>query len=445
MYRYMQIINNKIAKNLLCGVLLLVIGCASKKAKDYIKIVEVIPSKDTLLIKGSVTKFEVKVRYKLITAERGRISLVIQNQNGPLSGFPDTRTVNKGEGNLSLSRIVFITENSEEIDLFVPLYREGKCATSIVDYVSYKVTASEKTAQGKTFNLLNLKFPEIEISPFLPEQKAEGNAADYYYTALQIWKQLKQNETKDENISQLVDNPIVKKAMAAIYDGSHIKNCDFTKFYSITYNLLKGDLPDFNVFEMLVRCMAYYSKREAQKGNFKVAKDICSAIIGFGTHLRDSAFTTMQFYWGIKIQKLGFSTLAEIEKDWNLISKINSNLRLLDETKEIFQMKQLNLRKDIVYWKLTPDLPKSIIDFLPFLDDSEPIYRIQALQTICTWYNPENYFELQLEKDKNFPDFINSLSEHIEEVEAKIKYISENDPDERVRKVATLVLRNIRK
>ncbi len=426
----------------------LICGCSEDKS-DLVKIIRASPSPGTNLIKGTTVSFEFEIKYRLTSANNAVITLVVQDQNGKKVGdIQPSKIIGQGDGEIRIEHTLFIPPSVDLIEFFTPLIKEREHITRIVDVISYKVVSSSNAEQTlnifKGENIIALKFPDMNLQGFLPNQKISGNAAEFYVEALNLFEQDQGSAKSNFDINLLANRAIIRKALGKIFDGAHIKTCDFTQYYPPFANLLKGKLPNFKYFEILAKTMSYCGNDFAQKNNYKSAMDTGLAIIAFGNHLRESAFTSTQYYWGIKIQKLGFESLAKIVTDLELQRKIDINLSLLNETENIFRKKQINLRRDAPYWQITPSLPENIIEFLHFIDDAEPIFRIEALQIISTWCDSNNYAQLQLEKDKNFWKFQNSLRDSLPKVKEKIERISMNDYDSRVKIISLIVFKELK-
>lgn len=289
------------------------------------------------------------------------------------------------------------------------------------------------------------RFPDFELSPFLPDQKDTGNAATQYIQALECFEQDKEAYNLRENLGQLSQRPLILKAMARIFDGAHIKQCDFTIKYPPGADMVSSTCPDFAALRILANTMAYSSTQYAAKKDLDTAKEIARSILALGNHLRQSAYMSPQDFFGAQIAKIGAQQLTLIAlttNNYDEQKKLNGLIRNLARTESIRKAKVKLIQKDSPFWQLVGPLPASAKELLVNLQDAEPIYRMEGLQIIGTLYNTkyDTHSGLELAKDPNFVAFKNSRPKDLPVIRAKVSELAASDPDSKVQEVAKLVL-----
>ncbi len=429
-------------------ILLLAINACSKGAKkERIAIISAEPASSAILEKRTIVDFKIKVEHNLVSTDTGKISLVIQDQDGkPLSNLIISKRIHPGKGESTLNQSIWIPNQVSRIDLFTPLYPEGVTQTIIVDYLSYEV-ASRPGSDALQWpqNVRALLFPDLEISPFLPTQKETDNAAIHYIQALDYYTQDKEAITAGKNFKQLSQRPLMVKAMAKVFDGARYKQCDFRIKYPPPADLIARPDLDLYAFQNLARIMACSLTQYVAKQDFDTAKQIARSIVALGSHLRRSSYFSAQASFGMWIEKFGIQQSLDIAQATNNHDDEEMASRLLTNATKIESMCKAKLslvKKDYPFRDPLPSIPASARELLINLEDAEPIFRIEGLQIIGTLYNTKYDDDptLELAKDPNFVAFKNSRPKDLLVIRAKVSELAASDPDSRVREVAKLVL-----
>jgi hypothetical protein len=144
----------KVSRNRWFGVLGLLLylslaGCSGDggsptdplPTNDAVLLESITPSPVEPLIAGSRVTFSARVRYALATADTGRVSLVIEDQDFQLfSPTPQQRaSVLRGEGIVELADTVDIPARVTTVHVFTPLFPTGAARSTAVQRVSYTV------------------------------------------------------------------------------------------------------------------------------------------------------------------------------------------------------------------------------------------------------------------------------------------------------------------
>ena len=126
----------------LLGMALVLAGCPATPTtpSNSISISEITPAKGTNLTLGQEVTFNVTVKYTLVSADTGTVTLLTQDQDNNGLGLSDTKTISKGSSTESLSVVATVpSTGATTVTAFVFLTPEGESITGIVDSEDYTV------------------------------------------------------------------------------------------------------------------------------------------------------------------------------------------------------------------------------------------------------------------------------------------------------------------
>ncbi len=109
------------------------------REKDSVKIIAISPDTHAALRVGEKVTVRVEVEYNLVSAESGRVTLVIQQGDPGRTPLGNgSEVVMKGKGKLEMVKDIEVPDTNA-LQIFIPLYVEGAGSTRVVDTRFYKV------------------------------------------------------------------------------------------------------------------------------------------------------------------------------------------------------------------------------------------------------------------------------------------------------------------
>ncbi len=310
--------------------------------------------------------------------------------------------------------------------------------------------------QESSESVFQLTLPTVDISPFLPPQKAEGNAAEFYVKALALLEQYpgKDRLLKDvtEEPDKLLQDKQVKEMLSNICEGARIKNCDLTMAYPVPasgYDKMWSW--DSGFFRAMCIALRKEVSSHLDKGDYPTAIERAKIIVAIGNHVRQSAYHPNGEIGGISFERMGIKSLKKIYQKMN----DSANANLCQEAAD-----KLQQAMDIIVKKMYAkgDLPLDTLKAM--LKDKVPCMRIDALFIIGNAFYPdlekrEEEIREKLKKqfgaevaEKMFKEsdprpFYYQLRTKKEELRSAITPLL-NDPDQRVRDVAEKIAERLK-
>lgn len=114
-----------------------------------VQLVSAIPAPGTQIFAGQTLEFRVTVGYQLSMAETGSVALVIQDESNKNLGAgrpQESQTVQRGQGNVTLTQTFVVPADTNEVRLFIPLVPQGVGSTSGELILRYPVGHEAKSS-----------------------------------------------------------------------------------------------------------------------------------------------------------------------------------------------------------------------------------------------------------------------------------------------------------
>ncbi len=314
-------------------------------------------------------------------------------------------------------------------------------------------TSDQKSSES----VFQLVLPEVDITPFLPQQKAEGNAAEFYAKALTLLEQYpgKDRLLKDvtEEPDTLLQDKQVQEMLSYIRKGARIKHCDFTIAYPVPASGYdKTWAWDFGFFQAMCIALRKEVSSHLDKGDYPTAIEGAKITVAIGNHAGQSAYHPIGEMGGISFERMGIRNLQKIYQKMN----DSANANLCKEAAD-----KLQQAMDIIGKKMYAkgDLPLDTLKAL--LKDKVPCMRIDGLLIIGSAFYPdlekrEEEIREKLKKQfgaevaekmlKSEPDtmpYLLQLRTKKEELRSAVTPLLK-DPDQRVRDVAEKVAERLK-
>jgi hypothetical protein len=313
--------------------------------------------------------------------------------------------------------------------------------------------------QETSESAFQLALPEVDITPFLPPQKAEGNAAEFYIKALAILEQYpgKDRLLKDvtEEPNKLLHNKQVQEMLSNICEGARIKNCDFKIAFPAPASIYYKR-PDFNFFQGMCMALRKEANSDLDKSDYAGAIERAKIIVALGNHLRQSAYHPIDEMADVSLEEMGIRNLQKIYQKMNDKPNADRCQQAVDK---------LQLVADIIMKKMTakgtgPGAP-TVDTLKAMLKDKAPCMRIDALFIIGTALDPnleKRKEEIREKLKKQFGaevgeemfkqeaytmPYVLQLKTKKQELRAAVASVL-NDPDRRVRDVAEKVAERLK-
>lgn len=330
--------------------------------------------------------------------------------------------------------------------------------TLVIFMPAYFVLSQVPEQPKPTEDVFQLAFPALDLSPFLPQQKAEGNAAEFYVKAISLFEQY---PGKDRILKDIADKPDavlqdhqVRQMLFNVYEAARIKNCDLKIVYPVPASCW-DKMPDFNFFQAMTTALAKEMDTKLQKKDYPTAIELAKTIVAVGNHLRQSAYLPIPELVGISLERKGIQKLHQLYQGRN--DKVSADfcqqgLDKLQQHKEIIQ-KKLSAKGE-------GENAPEVATLKAMLKDREAIMRLEALIIIGTAFDPNRDEHLKGIREQLIKQFGAELAQKMfteqdtspyyqwlrtqkEELKSAITPML-NDPDQRVRDVATIVLSRLK-
>ncbi len=316
-------------------------------------------------------------------------------------------------------------------------------------------TSDQKSSES----VFQLTLPTVDISPFLPQQKAEGNAAEFYVKALKVLEHYpgKDRLLKDvtEEPNTLLQDKQVQEMLSHICEGARTKNCDFKIAFAAPATVYDKH-PDPQFFQGMCIALRKEANSHLDKGDYPTAIDRAKIIVAVGNHLRQSLYHPFDEIAGIGFEKIGIRNLQKIYQKMNDRANADRCQEALDKLQGVV---------DIIIKKMSakgtgPDAP-ALDTLKAMLKDKAPCMRIDALFIIGTALDPNLEKRKQETREKLKKQFGAEVAEKMFKQESyTMLYVLQmktkkqelrtsivpllNDPDQRVRDVAEKIAERLK-
>jgi hypothetical protein len=114
-----------------------------------VQLVSAVPAPGTEIFAGQTLEFKVTIAYRLSMADTGSVVLVVQDENNRSLGGnqpQQTRSVERGEGEVTLTQTFVVPTDVHEVRLFVPLVPKDVVHTSGELILRYPVGHEARSA-----------------------------------------------------------------------------------------------------------------------------------------------------------------------------------------------------------------------------------------------------------------------------------------------------------
>lgn len=309
--------------------------------------------------------------------------------------------------------------------------------------------------QETSESVFQLALPEVDTTPFLPPQKPEGNAAEFYVKALAILEQYpgKDRLLKDvtEEPDKLLKDKQVQDMLSNISEGAKIKNCDLTIAYPVPasgYDLMWTR--DFAFFHAMCSALREEANSRLDKGDYPAAIERAKIIVALGNHLCQSAYHPSQETAGISWERMGIRTLQKIYQEMKDKDTADSCQKAADKLQQSIE---------IIGKKMYAKGALPLNTLRAMLRDKVPCMRIDALLIIGNPFYPELEKRWEETREQFKKEFGAELGEKMFKETDRRPYLRQlrtkkeeltsaiapllNDPDPRVREVAEKVVQRL--